>query len=36
MEINMKDNLRTLRQKKNITQEALASHLGITQQSVGK
>lgn len=36
MEINLKDTLRTLRQKKNITQEALANHLGITQQSVGK
>lgn len=36
MEINMKDTLRTLRQKKNVTQEALANHLGITPQSVGK
>ena len=36
MEINLKDTLRALRQKKNITQEALAAHLGITQQSVGK
>lgn len=36
MEINLKDTLRTLRQKKNVTQEALAAHLGITQQSVGK
>ena len=36
MEICMKDTLRTLRQKKNITQEALAGHLGITPQSVGK
>ena len=32
----MKDTLRALRQQKNITQEALASHLGITPQSVGK
>ncbi len=36
VEICMKDTLRTLRQKKNITQEALANHLGITPQSVGK
>lgn len=36
MEINLKDTLRALRQKKNVTQEALANHLGITQQSVGK
>lgn len=36
MEINLKEKLRTLRQQKNITQEALASHLGITPQSVGK
>lgn len=36
MEINMKDTLRALRQKKNVTQEALANHLGITPQSVGK
>lgn len=36
MEICMKDTLRTLRQKKNVTQEALANHLGITPQSVGK
>jgi len=36
MEISMKDTLRTLRQKKNVTQEALANHLGITPQSVGK
>ena len=36
MEICLKDTLRTLRQKKNITQEALAQHLGITSQSVGK
>ena len=36
MEINLKDTLRALRQKKNVTQEALAAHLGITQQSVGK
>jgi len=36
MEINLKDTLRTLRQQKNITQEALANHLGITPQSVGK
>ena len=36
MEICMKDTLRALRQKKNSTQEALANHLGITPQSVGK
>lgn len=36
MEICLKDTLRALRQKKNITQEALAQHLGITSQSVGK
>ena len=32
----MKEKLRSLRQQKNITQEALANHLGITSQSVGK
>lgn len=36
MEINLKDKLRILRQQKNVTQEALANHLGITPQSVGK
>lgn len=36
MEINLKDKLRALRQQKNVTQEALANHLGITPQSVGK
>lgn len=36
MEICIKDTLRTLRQKNNITQELLANHLGITAQSVGK
>lgn len=36
MEINLKEKLRTLRQQKNITQETLANHLGITPQSVGK
>lgn len=36
MEINLKEKLRSLRQKKNVTQEALANHLGITPQSVGK
>ncbi len=36
MEINLKEKLRELRQQKNITQEALANHLGITPQSVGK
>lgn len=36
MEINIKDTLRTLRLKKKVTQEALATHLGITPQSVGK
>ena len=36
MDINIKETLRELRRKKNITQEALANHLGITPQSVGK
>ena len=36
MEINLKEKLRSLRQQKNVTQEALANHLGITPQSVGK
>ena len=36
MEIMIKDKLRTLRQQKNVTQETLANHLGITPQSVGK
>ena len=36
MQISLKNTLRTLRAKKNITQEALANHLGITPQSVGK
>ena len=36
MEIMIKDKLRALRQQKNVTQEALANHLGITSQSVGK
>lgn len=36
MEINLKEKLRILRQQKNITQEALANHIGITPQSVGK
>lgn len=36
MEVCMKDTLRILRQKKHVTQEALANHLGITAQSVGK
>ena len=36
MDVNMKDKLRELRKKKNVTQEALANHLGITPQSVGK
>lgn len=36
MEINMKDTLRALRRERNVTQEALAKHLGITPQSVGK
>lgn len=36
MEIYIKDKLRTLRAQKNITQETLANHLGITAQSVGK
>ena len=29
MEIIMKETLRNLRQQKNVTQEALATHLGI-------
>lgn len=36
MEISLKEKLRSLRQQKNITQETLANHLGITSQSVGK
>lgn len=36
MEINLKDKLRAMRQQKNVTQEALANHLEITPQSVGK
>ena len=36
MEVCMKDTLRALRQRKNVTQESLAKHLGITPQSVGK
>lgn len=36
MEINLKEKLRLLRQQKNITQETLANHIGITPQSVGK
>lgn len=36
MDIHLRDTLRTLRQKKNITQETLADYLGITPQSVGK
>ena len=36
VEINLKEKLRTLRREKNITQETLAKHLGITSQSVGK
>ncbi len=36
MEICLQHTLRSLRQKKNITQETLAQHLGITSQSVGK
>lgn len=36
MEIIIKDNLRKLRREKGITQEQLAVHLNITQQSVGK
>lgn len=36
MQINLKDKLRSLRLQKNITQEALTNHLGITPQSVGK
>ena len=35
MEINLKEKLRSLRQQKNITQDALAKHLGISPQSVG-
>ncbi len=36
MQINIKEKLRRLRQQRNVTQEALASHLSITPQSVGK
>ena len=36
MDINLKDKLKNLRQQKNVTQEALAKHLGISQQSVCK
>jgi len=36
MEINIKDSLRELRRSKNVTQEDVAKHLGITAQSVGK
>ena len=36
MEVCMKETLRSLRQRKNVTQESLAKHLGITPQSVGK
>lgn len=36
MNITMNSTLRALRRKKNVTQEELASHLGITAQSVGK
>ncbi|MBQ3230885.1 MAG: helix-turn-helix transcriptional regulator [Clostridia bacterium] len=36
MKINLKEKLRSLRQQRRITQEALANHLGITPQSVGK
>ena len=36
MQLNLKDKLRSLRMQKNITQEVLANHLGITPQSVGK
>lgn len=36
MQINLKDKLRSLRLQRKITQEALANHLGITPQSVGK
>ena len=36
MNITLNSTLRALRRKKNVTQEELASHLGITAQSVGK
>ena len=36
MGIHLKDTLRMLCRKKNITQETLANYLGITPQSVGK
>ncbi|MCD7944025.1 MAG: helix-turn-helix transcriptional regulator [Clostridia bacterium] len=36
MDISMKDTLRRLRFEKGVTQETLANHLGISQQSVGK
>ena len=36
MQISMKDTLCELRRQKKVTQEAVAAHLGITSQSVGK
>lgn len=36
MEIKLKDTLRRLRKERNVTQETLANHLGISAQSVGK
>ncbi|MBP3918347.1 MAG: helix-turn-helix transcriptional regulator [Clostridia bacterium] len=36
MEIHINEKLRALRKQKNVTQEELAQHLGITPQSVGK
>ncbi len=36
MQITLKDNLSRLRRERGVTQEAVAEHLGITAQSVGK
>ncbi len=36
MDITLKNNLRELRKKKNVTQEMLAEHIGISTQAVGK
>ena len=36
MDITLKNNLRELRKKKNVTQESLAEHIGISPQAVGK
>lgn len=36
MEISIKNTLKKLRHSKEVTQEQLAIHLGVTSQSVGK